>query len=140
MYLGNLPPLKNYQFEFDPQNKILLLRVEGRLTDELATEVYWSVRKYSTATHAQAGIWDLSAVTDLAVSPEVIREVASREPAMADAKCPRFLVAPPMTGLSLACLFEMTGSDKNPLLKVVLSRNEALEALGVQTPRFEFLA
>jgi len=130
----------SYRFEFDPQNKILLLRFEGRLTDALATELYWSVRKYSIATDASFGIWDLSPVTVLDVSPEMIHDVASREPAMPDARRPRCLVAPPMAGLGLSRLYEFAGRDKNPLLKVVLSVDEALTALGVQSPRFEPLA
>ena len=85
-----------FRFEFDSVNKILLLRFEGRLTDELLTELYWTVRRYSTATDASAGIWDLSPVTEFAVSPECIRDMANREPAMPDAtRRPRFIVAPP---------------------------------------------
>jgi len=137
MYLGNLSTPMTYKFEFDPQNRILLLRVEGRLTDELATELYWGVRKYSIATDASAGIWDLSSVTELDVSPEMIHAVASREPAMPDAGRPRCLVAPPMAGLGLSRLYEFASRDKNPLLQVVLSRDEALAALGVQSPGFK---
>jgi hypothetical protein len=37
---------QNLRFEFDPTNKILLLRVEGRLTEELVTEVYQAIRVY----------------------------------------------------------------------------------------------
>ena len=40
--------------EFDPANKILLMRFEGQLTDESAAEFYGAVRKYSTATDARA--------------------------------------------------------------------------------------
>lgn len=129
-----------YQFEFDPENKILLLRFEGRLTDALATELYWSIRKYAIATDARAGIYDLSPVTDFAVSSEMIRDVASWEPAMPDARRPRFVVAPPMVGFGLSRMYEFAGSDKNPLLKVVVSRDEALAALGVQSSHFEPLA
>ena len=45
-----------FRFEFDPVNKILRLRVEERLTDELAVEIYSAIRKYATATDASAGI------------------------------------------------------------------------------------
>jgi hypothetical protein len=85
-----------YRFEFNPENKILLLRFEGRrLTNELVTELDWGVRTYSTATDASAGIWDLSAVTEFAVSPELSRDLSNREPAMPEAtRRPHFPLAP----------------------------------------------
>lgn len=127
-----------YRFEFDPVNKILLLRVEGRVTDESFTEGYWAVRKYSTESGAEAGIWDLSSVTDFAVSPESIRDMANREPAMPDAtRRPRFFVAPATVGLALSRLFEIAVEYENPLFKIVLSIDEALAALGIQSPHFE---
>jgi hypothetical protein len=126
-----------YRFEFDPVNKILLLRVEGRVTDESFTEGYWAVRKYSTDTDASAGIWDLSPVTDFAVSPDFIRRLVDWGPAMPNAtKRPRFLVAPAMVGLGVSRLFEIAGEHENPLFRIVLSLNEALAALGVQFPHF----
>ena len=127
-----------YRFEFDPVNKILLLRFEGRLTDELVKELYWAVRRYSTLTDARAGIWDLSPVTEFAVSPECIRSLADREPAMRDpANRPRFLVAPAMLGLAVSRMVEIAVGHENPNFRIVLSLNEALAAIGVQSPHFE---
>ncbi len=127
-----------FRFEFDPVNKILLLRIEGRLTDELLAEHYGAVRKFSTATDARAGIWDLSSVTELAVSSEFIRELASQEPAMADAtQRPRFIVAPTAVGFGLARMFQIEGEHTRPLLEVVHTMAEALAALGIQSPHFE---
>ena len=127
-----------YWFEFDPVNKILLLRVEGRVTDESFTEGYRAVRKYSTETNASAGIWDLSSVTDFAVSPEFIRRLVDWGPAMPDAtRRPRFFVAPATVGHGISRLFEIAGEHENPLFRIVLSLNEALAALGVQSPHFE---
>jgi hypothetical protein len=53
---------------------------------------------------------------------------------------PRFLVAPPMLGLSVSRMVEMAEGPKNPLFKIVLSLNEALAVLGVPSPHFEALA
>jgi hypothetical protein len=126
------------RFEFDPVNKILLLRVEGRLTNESLKECYWAVRKYSTETNASAGIWDLSSVTEFAVSPEFLCDLAYREPAMPDAtRRPRFFVAPVGFGLGISRLFEIAARPMNPLLKIVLSVDEALTDLAVQSPHFE---
>ena len=127
-----------YRFEFDPVNKILLLRVKGRVTDESFREGYWAIRKYSSETDAEAGIWDLSSVTDFAVSPEFICEVANREPAMPDAaRRPRFFVAPAMVGLATSRLVEIAVDHWNPLFKIVLSVDEAVAALGVKSPHFQ---
>jgi hypothetical protein len=130
-----------YRFEFDPVNKILLLRVEGRVTDESLKEGYWAVRKYTTSTNAKAGIWDLSSVTDFAVSPEFIRRVSDWGPAMPDAtRRPRFIVAPPTFGQGISRMVEIAQEPGNPLFKIVLSVDEALAALGIQSPHFEPLA
>ncbi len=128
----------NFRFEFDPVNKLLLFRYEGRLTDESLAESYRATRKYSTETDASAGIWDLSSVTEFAVSTEFIRQLANQEPAMSDAtRRPRVIVAPDAVGFGLSRMFQLIGEPTRPLLNVVRTLDEALAALGVQSPHFE---
>jgi hypothetical protein len=74
-----------FRFEFDSENKILLARFEGRLTDEAGLEFYRAIRRYSVATDASAGIWDHSSVTEFAMSTAFVRQVAEQEPAMPNA-------------------------------------------------------
>jgi hypothetical protein len=127
-----------YRFEFDPVNKILLLRIEGPLTDEVLTKAYSAVRKHSIATDARAMILDLSGVTEYPVSSVRIRELASYEPAMPDAsRRPRVIVAPSTAGYGLARMFQLAGAKDRPLLLVVRTMEEALAALGVESGRFE---
>jgi hypothetical protein len=127
-----------YRFEFDSANKILLFRAEGVLTDESLGEVYRAVRKYSTATDARMGIWDLSAVTEYAVSTEFVRQLAKEEPALPDAaRRPGIIVAPDTVGFGLSRMFQLWGEPTRPLLNVVHTLDEALAALGVQSPHFE---
>jgi hypothetical protein len=131
-------PLMAYRFEFDPVNKILLFRFEGRLTDESLAESYRAVRKYSTATDAGAGILDLSLVTEFEVSAEFVRQLANQEPAMADAtRRPRVIVASGTVGFGLSRMFQQIGENTRPLLSVVRTLEEALEVLKVQSPKFE---
>lgn len=125
-----------YQFSFNSQNKILLLQFEGRLTDAFMAEVYWAIRKYSAETNPIAGVWDFSPVTECAVSPEMVRDISDRQPAM-DAARPRYVVAPATFGQAASRLFEIAATPRNPLLKFVLSRDEAFAALGLQSPHFE---
>ena len=128
----------NFRFEFDPANKILLGRVEGRLTEELAGVFYEAVRKYSTATDASVGIWDFSSVTEFALSSEFIREIARREPAMPNAtKRPRFIVVTDTFGFGLMRMFQMSGERTRPALKVVYTLDEVLAELGIQSSHFK---
>jgi hypothetical protein len=131
---------KNFRFEFDPENKILLLRVEGRLTDKLLAELYEAIRTYSTATDARAGVCDFSSVTEFAVSNDLVRSLASQEPAMPDAtRRPRIIAVMGTVGFGLARMFQIMGESTRPLLSVVHNLDEALAELGVQSSHFETL-
>jgi len=127
-----------FRFEFDAENKILLMRFDGRLTKESVAEFYVVIRKNALATDARAGIWDFSGTTEWAVSGEFLRQVADLEPAMPDAaNRPRFIVAPTIVGLSLMRMVETAAQGTRPLLKLVHTIDEAIAALGVQSPHFE---
>lgn len=127
-----------FRFEFDPLNKILLGRFEGSLTDESAEEFYEAIRKYATLTDARSGIWDLSSVTEFAVSAEFVRRLGARDPAMPDPdKRPRIIVAAATVGFGLMRMLQIVGAEKRPMLQVVHTLDEALAELGVQSPRFE---
>jgi len=129
-----------FRFEFDAANKILLGRIEGRLTDESLTEIYEAGRKHAMTTDANAAILDFSSVTEFPVSSESLRQLASREPAMPDTARPRFVVAPQTHAFGLFRMFQITGESTRPALTVVHTLDQALAALGVQSPRFEPLA
>jgi hypothetical protein len=125
------------RFEFDPVNKILLGRVDGRLTDELLSEAYELARKVAAATDASAGIWDTTAVTEFALTSEFVRSLASREPIIADPKRPRIIVASKPHVFGLFRMFQLTGERTRPLLTIVHTLDEALAALGVEGLDFE---
>ena len=125
-----------YRFEFDPVNKILLLRVEGRLTEELFVEFYRAGQKHWVATGSKMSILDYTLVTKVAVSTEFLRRFAHREPAGDVSKRPRVIVAPSPLLFGLARMFQMMGEGARPLLQTVHTLDEAFAALGVQAPRF----
>lgn len=56
---------------------------------------------------------------------------------MPDATRPRIIVAPTTIGFGLARMFQILGESTRPLLTVVRTVDEALAALGVQSPHFE---
>ena len=130
---------KAYRFEFDAGNKILLMRFEEKqLTDELLAESYHAVRRYAMSTDAYAGILDFSSVTQFDVSVAFVRHLALEEPAMPRANVRgRIVVATNDVGFNLARMFQTLGEATRPLLHVVRSLDEALEALGVESWRFE---
>jgi len=126
-----------FRLEFDRVNKILLLRVEGQVTDESLAECYGAAQKYATATDASAGIWDFSSVTGFTVSTDLIRQLADQEPVFADPTRPRVIVAPTALVFGTARMFQVLGELTRPLLEVVHTMDEALAALGVHSPHFE---
>ena len=128
-----------FWFEFDPGNKVLLVRVEGQLTDELLAELYPTLRKQSVATDARAGIVDFSSVTEVALTSAFLREMAKQEPAMVDATRPRIIVAPAAAAFGMSRMFQMLGESTRPLLEVVRTLDEALVALGIESRGFERL-
>jgi hypothetical protein len=125
------------RLEFDPVNKILLGRLDGRLTDELLSEAYDTARKYAVATNASMGIWDTSSVTEFAVSSGFVRSLASRKPIIEDAKRLRIVVAPKIEAYGLFRMFQLAGESTRPQLTIVHTIDEALALLGVQSAHFE---
>lgn len=129
-----------FRFEFDPVNKIPLLRFEGRLTDESVSEIHRTARIHWAATGARAGIADYSFVTEFALSAEVVRTLARYGAPMPEpAEHPLLIVMPNTTGYGLARMYQIVGDLTQPLVRVVRTLDEALEALGVQSPHFESL-
>jgi hypothetical protein len=128
----------SFRFEFDYANRILLVRVEGQLSDELLAECYDAIRQYSVATDARMSIFDLSSVSQFAVSSEFIRQLAKCEPAMPDATTrARIIAVENTTGFGLARMFQIAGENGRPMLQVVRTMHDALVALGIQSPHFE---
>jgi hypothetical protein len=126
------------RFQFDRKNKILLLRVEGPLTQEVLGEVMVAITAYSNERDVEAAIFDFSHVTEFALSTAFIQQLAKQKPSLANAaNRRRVIVAPAGVGFGLARMFQTTGESTRPLLAVARTLDEAFEALGVQSPHFE---
>jgi hypothetical protein len=127
-----------FRFEFDPANRILLLRVEGQLSDELLAECYTQIRKRSVETDAHMAIFDFSSVSGFPVSSNLVRQLAKLEPAMPDAtNRTRVIAVENPTGFGLARMFQIVGEETRPKLQVVRTLNDAIVTLGAQSPHFE---
>ena len=88
------------RFGLDATHRVLLLRVEGQFTEELVRSNQASIRKYATATGAQAAIFDLSGVAEFVLSTNFIKSLAKEEPSMS-ASHPLVIVAPSAHGFGL---------------------------------------
>lgn len=126
-----------YRFEFDRKNKVLLLRYEGRLTQEIAEESGAALQKHCPAMAPRAVIVDFSSVTEFAVPTEFLRRVADQALIVDGTATPVALVNPAPVGFGLARMFEIVGQPRRSLLQVVRSMDEAFAALGVHSPQFE---
>jgi hypothetical protein len=124
-----------YRCEFDRENGILLLRIDGRLTEESVVEYYRAAQKYWTASDAKMGIIDYSTVTEICLSTEFVNRLASRGTVAADR--PRIVVAPDALMYGLSRMFQAMSERARPALQVVHTLEEAYTALGVQSPKFE---
>src|SRR5215467_2925312 len=126
-----------FQFQFDPVNRLLVCRASGVVTDKSLREFYRLVGKYVALTNPEAGIADLSGVTSLRASPETIRALAGSPPPLSDPKVPRYLVATSDHVFAMCRMFELQGERTRPLLRVVRTLAEAYELLDIQEPQLE---
>jgi hypothetical protein len=122
-----------FRVEFDQLNKILLMRVEGRLTDESLPYLYEASRKHSSATDARVCIVDLSSVSDFTVSSQSIQNLAQQKPADHKHRC--FIVAPAGLAFGLCRMFQILGEATRPLLEVVHTLGEVFAA-GILSSHF----
>ena len=122
--------------EFDATHQVLLLRAEGQFTEESVRSKQASIQRYSTATGAQAAIFDLSGVTEFELSTNFIKSLANEAPSMS-ASHPLVIVAPSTHGFGLSRMFQSLSDQTRPLLQVVRTRDEALSLLGIPSPHFE---
>jgi hypothetical protein len=126
-------------FAFDPVNKVLLARLDGKVTDESLAEFYEANLKYASATDARAGITDFTSVSDFAVSRTFLRRLANLEPAIADPRRHLILVNPKSFAFGLFRTFELPEEPTRPRMAIVHTMADALAALGVESLQFQAL-
>ena len=124
-------------FEFDQENGLLRVRLEGRITTAAAREHYLAAGRYVLETRPRASIWDLSAVTSLEVSIDAVASLAHSVPALPEPDRLRIIVASSPHVFGLARMFQALGEGARPQLRVVHTLEEACALLDVSQPRFE---
>jgi hypothetical protein len=125
------------RFEFDPANKILMTRLEGELTDELARETDAGMRRHLVEKIPLVHIVDCSSVAKFSMSGEWVRQLARRPPALQGRDCRRFFIMPNTAGFGLARMFQIVGEPHYAPLTIVRSLDEILTTLAIEPPRFD---
>jgi hypothetical protein len=127
------------RFAFDPANQILLTRLEGELTDDLARETDAGMRRHLVEKSPQVHIVDCSSVSKFSMSGEWIRQLARRQPAIEGLICRRFFVMPDTASFGLARMFQLAGEPHYDSVIIVRSLDEIFRTLSIEPPRFESL-
>ena len=125
-----------FHFRSEHEHRILLVVAEGEFSDTDQNMINDAIKKHAIELKVCAGIGDFTQVTSLVVSAGAVQS-AARMPSPYPDRTPRFLVAPLDHAFGLARMYKTEGAETRSALQVVRSRHEALEALGVQNPRFE---
>jgi hypothetical protein len=126
-----------YSLYFDSQNKIVLARFEGRVTDELLTQFQRVEARRIVATQDfRSTIIDFSDVGLFEVTAGTVRMLAWEEPPDPDSSRPRVMVAPEDHVFGLCRIFASHGEDTRPNLHVVRSMEHACAILSVAKPKF----
>lgn len=126
------------QFQFDVNSRVLLVRLEGQLTNEAAIECYEAVEAYALEKNISAGIVDLRGVTSFPVSADLVRQLARRRPKV-PAGIPRIIVAPHIVAYGLLRMFQLVADRSRPNFHVVRTVEQAMKLLHVQSPEFHSL-
>jgi hypothetical protein len=125
------------RYEFDKEHKILLVYLDGRLSEESLGSLNRAGEKYWAATNPCAEIIDCSRVTAIAISSERIRQLAKQQLNPDAIKRHRVIIVPAVHAFGLARMYQITGERNRPLTTVVRTMNGALEALKITSPHFE---
>ncbi len=126
-----------YRFEFDQNHRILLIVVSGEYTDEEQLSINADIRRHAMALKPLAGIGDMSGITACLVTPASV-QIAARESSPYEAGVKRFLVAPGDHVFGMSRMYQMTAKEKSrAAMRIVRTRDEALEELGVSDVVFE---
>jgi hypothetical protein len=121
--------------DFDPLNNILRMTVKGRLRDANLYYGYEAVARYVASHSPGSGIIDFSAVTEVEVSTDAVRQLTKRPP-MFQTGCREIVVAPRSHLYALSRMFQILGEETHPDLHIVHTMDEAYQLLYIQAPEF----
>jgi hypothetical protein len=126
----------NYVIDLDPTHRVLRLTITTAvITEELAEDCYRSLSLVASRGGPYAAIFNLFGVTSTTLSPDAVRGMARRAPAVPRGRT-RVLVAKEPAIFGLARMFELCWDFLGEQLQVVPSLEEAYAMLGVRPEDF----
>ncbi len=125
------------RYEFDKDHSVLLVYLDGRLSEASLGSLNRAGEKYWAATKPRAEIIDCSGVTEFAISSDRIRQLAQQQLKPDAANRHRVIIVPAVHAFGLARMYQIVAEQKRPLVTVVRTMDEALTALKITLPHFE---
>ena len=125
----------DYRIDLDPAHRVIRLTVTAVVSEELAEECYQSVSFIASRGGPYAAIFDLSGVTGTTLSPDAVRGLAGRAPAVPAGR-PRVIVADEPWIFGMARMFQICRDSLGEQFHVVRSLEEAYAMLGVRSENF----
>ena len=125
----------DYSIDLDPEHRVIRLTIKAIVTEELAEDCYKSLSFIASRGGPYAAIFDLSGVTGTTLSPDAVRGLAGRAPAVPAGR-PRVIVADEPWIFGLARMFQICRDSLGEQFHVVRSLEEAYEMVGVRPEDF----
>jgi hypothetical protein len=116
---------------FDEAQRVLVVRFEGTLTDEVARLRYRQLATWFVVHGYCSNVTDFSGLTSFTVTTRTIRELAANAPLVPNGYL-RIIVAPQDSVFGLGRMYEMLGSGTRDMVHVVRTIAQAYELLGVE--------
>ena len=122
-------------FEFAEADRLLRMTFEGELTDPILLDAWRQAIKIATAFPRCRNIVDLSRISLLGISNDVIVTLARTRPVWSDDPLQVF-VAPTDAVFGVSRMFQILSEQTRSNLRVVHTMDEAYKLLGVESPQF----
>jgi hypothetical protein len=116
----------------DEAHRILTIRFEGIVTDDVLLHRYQQVRQWVAVHGYFPSISDFSDVASFEVTPVGVRELAAQSPLVPDGFL-RVVVAPQDEVYGMTRMFEILGSETRNSVYVFHSLAEAYQLMGVES-------
>jgi hypothetical protein len=124
-----------FVLDFDTQNNLLRVTLEGRVTDAILLDAYAAAARYVIFHGPCRGLVDISGVTKFDVSSNAVRELTRRPPAIPKGYM-RVMVAPLDSMYGMVRMFQILTELTRPDLHVVRTIDDAYRLLRVESPEF----
>jgi len=126
-----------FRFEFDSARRILLINMEGEISDSVIRQLDGAVRKHVSEKKPDVQIVDCSGITKFAMSSDFVRHLGKRKPSAYALQARRLIIAPTPVSFGLARMYQMAGEPQHSGVIIVRSMKEALSELGIEQATFE---